>query len=312
MQELRTDDLTGTHVIVAPGRATRPEVYSSPAASATGATATAPPPDCPFCPGHEATTPPEVARVGAGEPDTPGWQVRVVPNLYPVVGQEPGIPGAHEVIVLSPDHYRQLDALPADGAAAVFLALRDRAAHHLDAGFAHAQVLVNHGRAAGASIEHPHAQLVALAFTPPHVEEILTRFSDAGRDLVVDALEEARRGTNLVGDSGAVSWCPRGVALPPFSVRVALPSGAGRFDRSTDDESRALTEGLTDGLARLHTVLGEFAYNVVVNTAPRDDPRPFHCWIDIVPRLGVPAGFELGTGVLVNPVDPDAAAASAA
>src|SRR5689334_24228712 len=101
MQELRADDLTGTCVIVAPGRATRPHVYSTDYAKAAGAK---PPDSCPFCAGREATTPPEVARIGPGAPDTPGWQVRVVPNLYPVVGQEPGIPGAHEVIVLSPDH----------------------------------------------------------------------------------------------------------------------------------------------------------------------------------------------------------------
>ena len=99
MQELRTDEVTGTCVIVAPGRATRPVVFSAPAATTTSALDS-----CPFCAGHESMTPPEVARAGAGEPDTPGWQVRVVPNLYPIVGQEPGIPGAHDVFVLSPAH----------------------------------------------------------------------------------------------------------------------------------------------------------------------------------------------------------------
>lgn len=304
MQELRTDVLTGTCVIVAPGRATRPHVYGT---AATAGSATKPPESCPFCPGNEATTPPEVARVGAGAPDTPGWQVRVVPNLYPVVGQEPGIPGAHEVIVLSPDHDRQLDALSLDAATSVMLAVRDRAAHHLDAGFVHAQALVNHGRAAGASIEHPHAQLVALAFTPPHVDDLLTRFAERGRDLVADAIEGAREQACLVRDAAAVSWCPP-ASTASFMVRIALPSASARFDHSTDDDVRALTEGLTDALARLHTTLGEIAYNIVVNTAPRDDPRPFHCWIDIAPRLGVLAGFELGTGVLVNAAAPEAAA----
>ena len=252
-------------------------------------------------------TPPEVARIGEGAPDTPGWQVRVVPNLYPIVGQEPGIPGAHDVFVLSPAHDRQLDALSSDGATAAFVALRDRAAHHLGAGFAHAQPLINHGRASGASIEHPHAQLVALAFTPPYVEATLARFANAGRDLVADGLEDARTGRFLVHAGAAVSWCPPG-AVSPFVVRIALPQGGARFDRYSDEELRSLTESLQDALMRLHAILGDLAYNIVVNTAPRDDPRPFHCWIDIVPRLGVIGGFEMGTGVLVNPVAPETAA----
>jgi UDPglucose--hexose-1-phosphate uridylyltransferase len=252
-------------------------------------------------------TPAEVARVGAGEPDTPGWQIRVVPNLYPIVGQEPGIPGAHDVIVMSPAHNRQLDALSLDEATATMLALRDRAAHYLEAGFVHAQPLVNHGRASGASIEHPHAQLVAIAFVPPNVDAVLTRFAGAGRDVVVDAIAQARSGPYLVRDDAAVSWCPRG-STSPFFVRIACPEGPARFDQSTDDEVRALTDSLRDALARLHRILGELAYNIVVNTAPRDDARPFHCWIDIVPRLGVVGGFELGTGLLVNPVAPETAA----
>jgi UDPglucose--hexose-1-phosphate uridylyltransferase len=288
-------------VIVVPGRATRPVVYSAPAAAPTPG---AVPDSCPFCPGHEAMTPPEVARVGAGEPDTVGWQVRVVPNLYPIVGQEPGIPGAHDVIVMSPAHDRQLDALTLDQATATLLTLRDRGAHYLEAGFVHAQPLVNHGRASGASIEHPHAQLVAIAFVPPNVDSVLTRFADAGNDLVRDAIDHARGGPFLVRDDAAISWCPP-ASTSPFFVRIACPEGQARFDKCSDDEVRALTDALQDALARLHRILGELSYNIVVNTAPRDDPRPFHCWIDIVPRLGVIGGFEMGTGLLVNPVAPE-------
>ena len=253
-------------------------------------------------------TPPEVARVGGGAPDTPGWQVRVVPNLYPIVGGEHGVPGVHEVVVLSPGHDRQLDALSLDGATAAVGALRDRAASHLDRGLVHAQPFVNHGRAAGASIEHPHAQLVALGFIPPYVDATLTRFADAGRDLVAAAIDDACRASCLVRDGTAVTWCPPG-GTSPFFVRIALRSARARFDRSTDDELRFLSEALQDALARLHRVLGDVAYNVVVNTAPRDDDRPFHWWVDIVPRVGVIGGFEMGSGVMVNPVEPQTAAA---
>lgn len=301
MQELRTDELTGAQVIVAPGRATRPEVFRS----ASSEPAAAPADSCPFCDGHEAMTPPEVARTGNGAPDTPGWQVRVVPNKFPIVGD--GVAGAHEVIVISPAHDGRLDRLSIDAATAAVIALRDRAAFHLEAGLVHAQPMLNHGRASGASIEHPHAQLVALDFAPPHIETLLARFDAAGRDLVADAVDAARGGPFLVRDESAVTWCPP-ASNAPFLMRVALPYARQRFDRATDDEIRALTVALQDALTRLRAVLGDAAYNVVVHTAPRDDPRPFHWWVDLVPRISVYGGFELGTGLWVNIAAPESAA----
>jgi UDPglucose--hexose-1-phosphate uridylyltransferase len=301
VQELRTDELTGAQVIIAPARATRPEVFRP---AATDAAAT-PPDSCPFCPGHEAMTPPEVARAGEGRPDGPGWQVRTVPNLYPIVGD--GVPGAHEVLVLSPAHDAQLDRLSPAAAKTALIAMRDRAAYHLGTGLVHAQPILNQGRASGASIEHPHAQLIALGFTPPHVERLLTRFATAGQDLVADAIEVARAGELVVRDDSAIVWCPP-ASTTPFVMRVALPYARQRFDVATDDEIAVITGALQDALARLRGLLGEVAYNVVVHTAPRDDARPFHWWVDIVPRVSVYGGFELGTGLWVNTRAPESAA----
>jgi len=112
VQELRTDELTGAQVIIRARTRDPSEVFRPTAADATGT----PPASCPFCEGHEAMTPPEVARTGGGAPDSPGWRVRVVPNLYPIVGD--GVPGAHEVIVLSPAHDGRLDRLSPDAATA--------------------------------------------------------------------------------------------------------------------------------------------------------------------------------------------------
>jgi UDPglucose--hexose-1-phosphate uridylyltransferase len=232
-----------------------------------------------------------------------------VPNLYPIVGTEGAARGAHEVLVLSPAHNLQLDALPFDDATTALLALRDRAAHHLAAGCRYAQPLINHGRASGASIEHPHAQLVALSFTPPLVDTLLARFASAGRDLLSDDIDAAAERGCLVRKAGAVSWCPPG-ATSPFVVRIALPADGERFDRATDTDIQHLTEALQDSLGRLHRTLGDFSYNVVVHTGPRDDPRPFHWWAEIVPRIGVYGGFELGTGVWVNPIAPEHGAAT--
>jgi len=159
--ELRHDALTGRLVLLAPSRAGRPNTTSPPLPGGDrGGEAGG---GCPFCPGHEHETPPELARTGDGIPDGPGWRVRVVPNLYPIVGglgAGPGATGAHEVVVLSPDHARAFGALDQDQATEVLGVLRDRARVHAQAGRAHVQVLLNHGRGAGASIAHPHAQLL--------------------------------------------------------------------------------------------------------------------------------------------------------
>src|SRR3954462_7296221 len=125
MPELREDMLTGALVIVAPERASRPDTHNDNDAPPA-------PRECPFCEGDEDQTPPEVFRTGSGAPNTPGWRVRVVPNLYPVVGD--GVPGAPEVAVFSPNHDRSFARLDDDQAAEVFTVLRDRCAVHLSSG----------------------------------------------------------------------------------------------------------------------------------------------------------------------------------
>src|SRR4051794_6215406 len=168
MQELVVDPLTGDRVILAPGRALRPDTFRVQHEPAPPTVA-----DCPFCAGNEHETPPEVARIGPGAPDAPGWRVRVVPNKYPIVGD--GVDGAHEVVMLSPGHNADIGRLTIEQAIDVFAALRDRARFHLDRGCAYAQAFVNHGKAAGASIAHPHAQLVALDIVPERVISIVER-----------------------------------------------------------------------------------------------------------------------------------------
>jgi UDPglucose--hexose-1-phosphate uridylyltransferase len=249
---------------------------------------------CPFCAGHERETPPEVARVGAGARDTPGWRVRVVPNKYPIVE------GRHEVVILSPAHDADLARLAPDDATGAMIALRDRAASHLARGAVHAQPFINQGKAAGASIAHPHAQLVALDVVPSRVQERLDRFSPE--------LFESDQ-THVVTDGAAVVWCPV-VPVSPFLMRCAIRSAGPRFDQATDDEIAVFVQSVQGALRRLDSLLGPVAYNVVIETAPRAPAAPFHWWADIVPRVTVPAGFELGTGVWVNIVPPaDAAAA---
>jgi UDPglucose--hexose-1-phosphate uridylyltransferase len=300
--ELREDPLTGALVILAPARAARPDTFAAGMHAPRSA-----PGDCPFCTGHEAMTPPEVGRTGAGAPDTPGWRVRVVPNLYPLVGGE--VAGAHEVVVLSPAHDRSLGELSDDTAAEVFGVLRDRAARHLARGLVHAQPFVNYGRAAGASIEHPHAQLIALAFVPPSVAGALARFERAGVDLVALALDEALDGDHGVLQGDAFAWCSS-AAHSPWEVLVAHPAAGPRFDTAPDDQVASVAEVTRRVVGAYATVLGDVPYNVVVHTAPRGTVAGYHWYVRVAPRVTVRAGFEEGTGLFVNTVAPEHAAAA--
>jgi UDPglucose--hexose-1-phosphate uridylyltransferase len=293
MQQLLVDELTGDRVILAPARALRPDTFRVHAEPLPASVAT-----CPFCRSNEHETPPEVARLGGGDPDTPGWTLRVVPNKYPIVGD--GVPGAHEVVIFSPAHDADLGALSEHAAADALVALRDRARFLLAHGYRYAQAFVNQGKAAGASIEHPHAQLVALDLVPPRAQVRLDRFAPAA--FTTD--QEHR-----VVDGAVVVWCPR-ASPTPFTVRLALADGGSRFDEAADDDARAVAIALRDAIASIRLVIGDAAYNVMIETAPRDHAGPFRWWVDVVPRVTVTAGFELATGLSVNIVAPaDAAVA---
>jgi len=312
--ELRHDALTGRLVLLAPSRAGRPHTTSPTAArgGAGGGEAS----DCPFCPGHEHETPPEVARTGDGPPDGPGWRVRVVPNLYPIVGGPGagrGATGAHEVVVLSPEHAAGFGALEADQATEVLTVLRDRARVHAEAGRAHVQVLINHGRGAGASIAHPHAQLLALDFVPPTVAVAVERFASTGDDLVLgDRAGAITAGTGVVGGDEVGAWCPVGSASP-FEVRIAALAGGANFESATDGQILGTALVLRDVLRGLGRALDDPPYNVAVHNASSmpqtaGGGTSFHWWLEVVPRIAVVAGFELGTGILVNTMAPEDAA----
>src|ERR687897_973930 len=257
-----------------------------------------------------AGTPPEVYRTGGGAPDAPGWSVRVVPNLYPIVGggnAGPGAKGAHEVVVLSPAHDKSFAQLDTAQATEVLTVLRDRVRHHLGAGHAFVQVAINQGRAAGASIEHPHAQLVALDLVPPAVAQAVERFEDSGRDLVMADLDAAGDGLRLV-DGPVAAWCPR-AGSTPYEVRVAARVAGSRFDDTGDPDVQLFAGTTRSVLARLAAAGGDAPYNLVVHTAPAGaSARSFHWYVEVQTRITVPAGFEQGTGILVNTVPPEVAA----
>jgi UDPglucose--hexose-1-phosphate uridylyltransferase len=321
--EVRIDPLSGLRTIVAGERADRPGA----ALRATPAEPIDPAGD-PFLEGHEDRTPPEVdaLRPDGSAPDTPGWRVRVVPNLYPALDPQSGAPepdprpdlfgaqparGAHEVIVNAPQPVSSLADLAPEQVALAMEMWRRRMRHHAEAGAAHVHLIVNERREGGASLPHTHAQLYALDFVPTQVARERERYGayavrTMGGDLLQDLVqEEVKRRERLVAvDDEAVLLAPWGSQLP-YQLLLAPRRPRARFE----DDGPIGAALLHDALRRLGRALGaQPPLNLWVRTAPRDAER--FCWrIDIVPRLTHLAGLEMGTGVHLNIVSPERAAA---
>jgi UDPglucose--hexose-1-phosphate uridylyltransferase len=329
MPDLRIDPLTGLRTIVAGERAGRPGGGMS--------AAPRPPIDAeadPFRDGHEHRTPPELfaLRPDGGAPDTPGWLVRVVPNLYPALAPPDGdrlraVPdplasgrgepelfaarpaeGAHEVIVNAPQSVTSLAELEPEQVEIAMDVWRERMRTHAGSPYVH--VLVNEGREAGASLPHTHAQLYGLPFVPAAVARERERFTayferTQGRNLLEDLLqEEVRRRERIVAiDRDAVAVCPFASRVP-FQVQIIPRRPRARFE----DDGPLGGALLHQVLGRLERVLGGVPpFNAWVRTAPRDAES--FCWrIDLLPRLTQLAGLELGTGVNLNIVPPERAA----
>ncbi len=339
--EVRLDQLTGLRTILSPARADRPFDFGG----VPTLDDRRPADDCPFCEGREDRTPPEIwaDRPPGGGADTPGWRVRAVPNLYPalaqaeelsagIAGDESGVTaggdplraatrgtepdlfrasrasGFHEVVIHSPRHRISIGELDDGELAAAVAGWRTRMRDHAEAA-AYVQLIVNEGHEAGASLEHSHAQLYALGFVPAAIARERERFASynqhtMGGDLLAEiASEEVRRRERLVAiDDEAVLICPW-ASRSPFELRLIPRNPRPSFER---DEA---------GVAMLRTALRALAarfervpeLNLWTITAPRGTDR-FHWHLDIAPRIGIRAGFEMSTGVELNVFPPERAA----
>ena len=344
MAEYRRDPIVDRWVIVAPERARRPyEFVESPQ---NPSLAVDPPRElrragCPFCEGNECdTTPEEVAvRETGSKANGPGWQVRIVPNLYPAlvstavadVAAVPTSPrsherptlrlparGRHEVVIESPEHRLSSGELTGAHWRIVWRTIRDRFRALRDAGDCrYVQWFKNVGRAAGASLEHLHSQLMALDRVPPDVaaESAAAEAHErrTGGCLFCDLVERELAGDLRVVEvsEAAAAFCPN---APRFSYEtwVVPRRHASRFEDSADDELDATADLLHRTLRRVENSFPNSAYNVVLHTAPFDrfqEPH-YHWHWEILPRLTTAAGFEWGTGIHINPVPPEEAAAS--
>lgn len=320
MPEVRVDPLSGQRAIVAGDRADRPggEPEVAPAEPVD-------PSNDPFAEGHEDRTPPELyaVRPDGGAPDSPGWRVRVVPNLYPALTPDSPSPepqanrdlfwagparGAHEVIVNAPDSVTSLAHLTVEQVALAMEVWRERMRAHPEAACLH--LIVNERKEAGASLPHTHAQLYALDFVPATIARERERFGayatrTMGGNLLADLVqEEVRRQERIVAiDGESVLMAPYGARFP-FQLLLAPRVPRMRFE----DDGPIASAMLHAALERLaHRFGTNPPLNLWVRTAPSGAEH--FCWrIDIVPRLTFIAGLELGAGVNLNIVPPERAA----
>jgi UDPglucose--hexose-1-phosphate uridylyltransferase len=326
MSELRKDPVVGRWVIVSTERGRRPSDFSPEPVRPRLTT-------CVFCDGAEDQTPPEV--LAGGPPDRPangpGWSYRVVPNKFPALriegdlepsGEGPydrmnGV-GAHEVIIETPDHQASLATLPVDAVADVLLAFRERILDlKKDGRFQYVLVFKNHGAAAGASLEHPHSQLIATPIIPIMVAEELeggARYYDMKERCVwCDMVRQERRGRRrlITEASGFVALAPFAPRFP-FETWILPARHRAAFEESGPDELRALASVLGRFLRQMNATLNDPPFNFMLHSAPLHEPAldHFHWHLEIVPRLGRVAGFEWGSGFFINPVPPEDAAAA--
>ena len=325
MQELRKDPIHGRWVIIASERHGRPTDYTAVAHPGTHAS-------CPFCAGNEIHTPPEVLgyRV-TGKADEPGWRVRVVPNKYPALMSTgdatlqangvfqcmPAI-GAHEVVIETPDHDRQLPDLPAEAMEEVLQAYIDRLqVLSRDPRFHYVLVFKNQGPEAGATLEHAHSQIIATPVVPRQVQEELNgaqqHYSAAQRCIFCDIVEQERGGERWIHEeAGFVALSPYAARFP-FETWILPVEHAAHFENLKSSDRAAVAGLLQLILRRLKSRVGNPPYNMAIHTAPCNEHNAheyYHWHMEIMPKLTQPAGFEWGSGFHINPVSPEEAAAT--
>ncbi|GAB4243698.1 MAG: galactose-1-phosphate uridylyltransferase [Candidatus Methylacidiphilales bacterium] len=332
MPELRRDPITGRWVAYSPERMRRPMPYRFPDVNEVDAE------QDPFAEGNERFTPPEVyaVRPGGGPANGPGWKVRVVPNRYPALRVEGDLDkegvgfydkmngiGAHEVIIETPHPGEQLEDLALVDFVQVLKAWQARMLDLAqDLRFRYLQVFKNFGPLAGATLPHAHSQLVALPVTPLALKEKLraaqAHFLAKERNLFEDILRYERqvRERVVLENAGFLVFCPFASRFAYETVLMPKRQESD-FARTDGHDLVLLADALRQILRLYRRGLEKPSYNLVLVTAPVRTPRKdywrtidqdFRWHVELCPRLGGIAGFELGTGCFMNPVLPEVAA----
>lgn len=318
MSQLRLDPLTGRWIVISTERRHRPFSFVPRSLPVEGE----PGRPCPFCPDQQRLETHPTLEVDG--PDG-AWLVRVLPNLYPALeGHDPMVvdnvgpvfmeapgSGIHEVVVVSPDHRVGWADLSDAHSCAVMGAIRDRTvAHTTTPGLRYTQAIVNAGREAGASLEHPHGQLLGMPFVPREVTDEQAGFARFSGNCLLCATIEAEdaAGSRVVyADDAVLVVCPFWSGTP-FEMLVLPRTHEPHLHHAGEVDLAAVGKALQRSLASLRWQLGDLAYNVVFHSAPYKTAGDFHWHAHVLPKAATRAGFEMGTGVLINVVPPETAA----
>ena len=325
MSILRQDPTTKDWVIIATDRGKRPDDFQKSVGDSIVPTHDS---ACPFCPGQEHLTPPDIIRYPQGTHHD--WSLRVIPNKYAAVGlnvepyrqevgplfREMGGVGHHEVIIETPQHDHSLSCMTTHEVALVLQACHERyGALKQDPQVKSIVLFKNHGERAGTSLIHPHSQIVGTPVAPLLIrkkyEVAMSHFDDTGRCLYRDLVDEERSANVRV-----LFESTRFVVFHPFASRVPFETWiAPKYEESAFGHVEPahiaeLAEVLRKTLKALDTALGDPDFNYIIHSAPpEDETKPYFLWhIQILPRVSTIAGFELGSGIFINTILPEDAA----
>ena len=322
MPELRRDPVTGGWVILAPERQVRPQFYQSSGDNILQ------PKDCPFCEGNETMTPPEVysLRDNGSPANKPGWRLRVVPNKFPALKVEGNLDrkpegfydkmngiGAHEVVIETKYHHKDIDQLETHQAADILLTYKYRILDlKQDIRFKYIQVFKNHGAKAGATIPHPHSQIIALPVVPEAIKKQLegakNHFEEKDRCIYCDIVHhEIEHNSRVLFDTNDyVVICPFAATFP-FGLKIYPKHHHAAYQGTDDELLRNLAPVFQETIKTLNNALDTPAYNIVLHNAPfdRDTWDYYHWHFEIIPIISGTGGFELGTCSYINSIPPE-------
>ncbi|MDD5045073.1 MAG: galactose-1-phosphate uridylyltransferase [Candidatus Omnitrophica bacterium] len=324
MSDLRRDPIVGRWVIVNSGHPLKPQDYEKEEHTWRQG-------ECPFCYGNESLTPPEidVIRNPKTQANTPGWQVRVVANKFPALRIEGELErhgvgmydmsngvGAHEVIIESPYHHKDIpDLLNNEIENIITLWCRRTIDLAKDKRFKYIMLFKNYGPSAGASLEHPHSQIIALPMIPKNVHEELLGaeeyFGYRERCIFCDILRQETQDKEriIIEDKYFMAFCPF-VSRFPFEIWIVPKKHSGYYCQMSKEEIPSLANILKEVIGRVKNILPSPAYNFIMHSSPinGDASDSYHWHIELMPKLTRVAGFEWGSGFYLVPTPPESAA----